>query len=711
MKPSPSLISTLLLACTGIVAAADSIDAPADGGETLLLDRLVITGTRTSRTLTDSPVKTDVFTASEIESRGGVSLADSLRLMPSVRFENDCQNCGLNQIQLLGLSTDYTAILFDGAPLYAGLAKIYGADIFPTIFIDRIEIVKGASSVLYGPEAIAGVVNLITEPPTAPATRFTATHSLFPGGATGHEGTFRVTRPSASGRAAITVYGYHTRRDGLDLTGDGFTELPEFRNSVVGFQLVHRPSTDATLQATYQFLDQAHRGGDRLDLAEEQARVAESLQHRFHSLLLDWRKTLGPDLSYELKAAYTRIHRDSFYGARANAEQIAYDKAVASGYGGSLDDYVAAPAHQAAIDATGRLVAGDTLNRVYFVDASVRHTRGAHELVAGTQARLEKLDDSRPLDPAIRPTFDQFANCGVFVQDIWTFRHGLEFVPGIRADWHDNIGGVIYSPRLALRYEPAHDLVFRTSYAAGFNAPGAFNEAAHIGGTFTLRNAPALAEERAQTFSAGFEWYPAPLHRTLGLSSMVYHNRLRDTFEIDDTGTASGDPDLWLRINGPDSRIFTWETGVNWLPTGGLRVEASLSYIHARFDTPIDRVTGLSTREFIERPEWSGLVSLTYRRGPWETFASLNCTGTMLVVGEDSDRFRRSQAFHEADLGLSYTFRPGTKRAALRVGLAVRNLFNSYQTDLDNSGENRDVTYLYGPTRPRTVTLSAGLQY
>ena len=77
--------------------------------------------------------------------------------MPSVRFENDCQNCGINQIQLLGLSTDYTAILFDGAPLYPGLAKVYGASLFPAIFIDRIEVVKGSSSVLYGPEAIAAV--------------------------------------------------------------------------------------------------------------------------------------------------------------------------------------------------------------------------------------------------------------------------------------------------------------------------------------------------------------------------------------------------------------------------------------------------------------------------------------------------------------------------------------------------------------------------
>jgi outer membrane receptor for ferrienterochelin and colicins len=75
----------------------------------------------------------------------------ALKMIPTARFENNCQNCRLNEIQLLGLGTDYTANLFDGAPLYSGLAEVYGADLFPSVFIDRIEVVKGGSSVLYEP--------------------------------------------------------------------------------------------------------------------------------------------------------------------------------------------------------------------------------------------------------------------------------------------------------------------------------------------------------------------------------------------------------------------------------------------------------------------------------------------------------------------------------------------------------------------------------
>jgi outer membrane receptor for ferrienterochelin and colicins len=683
--------------------------APATASsEAVLLDPLTVTGTRTARTVTDSPVKTEVFTAYELESRGGVTLADSLRLMPSVRFENDCQNCGLNQIQLLGLSTDYTAILFDGAPLYPGLAKVYGASLFPAIFIDRIEVVKGSSSVLYGPEAIAGVVNLITEAPTAPVTRFTTTLEALPDDALNREATFRVSRPLANGKTAVTVYGLYTDRDAIDLTTDGFSEIPEFENRVVGTQVFHRPTETGQLKATYQYLDQAHRGGDQISRPEEQARVAESLKHAIHTLGLDWKQALTPDSSYELKTAYTRIQRDSFYGARADYEQTAWDEA---GNPGTLAAYAADPANQAAIDAVGRRVFGDTVNEVFFIDGSARRVLGDHEFVVGAQARQEKLSDARPNDPAIADTFDQFSTYGVFVQDIWSVTPDFEIVPGLRADQHENVDGTVYSPRLALRYEPVNDLILRASYAAGFNAPGAFNEDAHIGGTIRLRNDPALTEESADTYSLGVEWYPAALNRTVGLTSTVYFTQLADTFDIDDSGLVSGDPDIWLRSNGPDSEIFVWENGFNWIISDGLKLEGSVSYIHARFDEPIARVTGLTTDEYIERPEWTGLLALTYRTGAWETFASLNYTGTMLAVGEDSDRFRRTDSFHEVDLGVAYAFRIGKSDTLWKAGLGLKNVFDSYQDDLDDSGEARDVTYVYGPTRPRSVYLTLGAEF
>jgi outer membrane receptor for ferrienterochelin and colicins len=720
LKITQALLTALVWFPSASTAHTPETYAPANE-ESILLDPISVTGTRTPRSLTDSPVKTDIFTAAEIESRGGVTLADSLRLMPSVRFENDCQNCGMNQIQLLGLSTDYTAILFDGAPLYPGLAKVYGASLFPAIFIDRIEVVKGSSSVLYGPEAIAGVVNLITEKPTAPVTRFSSTLEFLPSNALNREATFRVSRPLANNKTAVTVYGLYTDRDGIDLTTDGFTEIPEFRNNVVGLQVFHNPSDTASLKATYQYLDQAHRGGDQFNLPEEQSRVAESLKHQIHTFGLDWKNEITPDFSYEMKGAYTRIHRDSHYGARSDYEYTAFqedgnpafvdEENPTAGESAALAAYASSPANAAAINAAGRRVVGATLNEVFFVDTSVRRVINDHELVGGVQARQEKLSDSRPNDPTIANTFDQFSTYGIFAQDIWSVTRKVEIVPGIRADEHQNVDGTVYSPRLALRYEPVNDFILRTSYAAGFNAPGAYNEDAHIGGTVSIRNAPGLKQESANTYSFGAEWYPAQFKRKVGLSSTVYYTQLADTFDIDDSGTVSGDNDIWLRTNGPESKVFFWENGFNWILTEGLKLEGSVSYIHARFDQPIERVTGLTTDEFIKRPEWTSMLSLTHHTGPWETFISLNYTGNMLAVGEEGERFRRTDAFYEVDLGVSYAFQIGKSNTRWKAGLGLKNILDSYQDDLDNSGEDRDPTYVYGPTRPRSVYLTLGAEF
>ncbi|WP_342750830.1 Plug domain-containing protein [Termitidicoccus mucosus] len=124
-------IAQFVIAAAIITNGYDAHSAPHPEDEVINMERITVsTGTRTERLASDAPIKTEFFLASEIKAHGGVTLADSLRLVPSARFESSCSNCGLNEIQLLGLSTDYTAILFDGAPLYSGLAKVYGADLF-----------------------------------------------------------------------------------------------------------------------------------------------------------------------------------------------------------------------------------------------------------------------------------------------------------------------------------------------------------------------------------------------------------------------------------------------------------------------------------------------------------------------------------------------------------------------------------------------------
>ena len=135
---------------------------------------VVSTATRTERLLKEVPIKTELLGGEDFEMAGKYDLGQAIELLNGARSENNCQNCGTTEIQLLGLPGIYNQILIDGLPLFTGAAAVYGVDQVPTIFIDRIEVVKGGGSALYGPGAVAGIINLIPEEPY-----HTHTHTSF----------------------------------------------------------------------------------------------------------------------------------------------------------------------------------------------------------------------------------------------------------------------------------------------------------------------------------------------------------------------------------------------------------------------------------------------------------------------------------------------------------------------------------------------------
>ena len=99
------------------------------------------------------------------ESTNATNLAQGLIFQPGVRVENNCQNCGFNQVRINGLDGRYSQILIDSRPIMSALAGVYGLEQIPTNMIERVEVVRGGGSALFGSSAIAGVINIITKEP------------------------------------------------------------------------------------------------------------------------------------------------------------------------------------------------------------------------------------------------------------------------------------------------------------------------------------------------------------------------------------------------------------------------------------------------------------------------------------------------------------------------------------------------------------------
>ena len=133
--------------------------------DVVALDQIVISASRTEVVRRNSPALVNVMTAGIIEQTNAVCLAEALPFQPGVRVENDCQNCGFNQVRINGLDGHYSQILIDSRPVFSALAGVYGLEQIPANMIDRVEVVRGGGSALYGSSAIGGTINIITRDP------------------------------------------------------------------------------------------------------------------------------------------------------------------------------------------------------------------------------------------------------------------------------------------------------------------------------------------------------------------------------------------------------------------------------------------------------------------------------------------------------------------------------------------------------------------
>lgn len=129
------------------------------------LDGVVVTANRSETTRRLAPTLVNVMDFKLFEQTNSTTLAQGLNFQPGVRVENNCQNCGFQQVRINGLDGPYTQILIDSRPVFSALAGVYGLEQIPANMIERVEVMRGGGSALFGASAIAGTINIITKEP------------------------------------------------------------------------------------------------------------------------------------------------------------------------------------------------------------------------------------------------------------------------------------------------------------------------------------------------------------------------------------------------------------------------------------------------------------------------------------------------------------------------------------------------------------------
>ncbi|MFW5756971.1 MAG: TonB-dependent receptor, partial [Tangfeifania sp.] len=131
------------------------------------IEQVVVSADRNEKSRKETPSIVNTINPKLFQRTQNVTLAEGLSFSPGLRMENNCQNCGFSQIRMNGLEGPYSQILINSRPIFSGLAGVYGLELIPANMIERIEVIRGGGSSMYGSNAIAGTINLLTKDPIA----------------------------------------------------------------------------------------------------------------------------------------------------------------------------------------------------------------------------------------------------------------------------------------------------------------------------------------------------------------------------------------------------------------------------------------------------------------------------------------------------------------------------------------------------------------
>lgn len=660
--------------------------------EASLLDEVVITGTKTFKRKTNSPVIVNILNSQALNNVQACNLSEGLKFQPGLRVETDCQTCNYTQLRMNGLAGGYSQILINGRPIFSPLTGLYGLEQIPVNMVDRIETIRGGGSTLYGSSAIGGVVNIITKTPKDNSYDVNYTYQSIKGNANDHIVNGNATVVSNSGKSGISLFVNKRERDTYDANGDNFSELSELKNTSFGTNIFILPSENQKLEASLSNLNEYRYGGEMVDKAPHLALQSEERTHNVLMGSLDYQINFNNENNSIITyLAGQQTDRDHYTGLFPD-EQI------------DIENHLSNPPYGTSKTVTFQ--SGVQLNHRFnhFLKGSNVFTFGSEYIMDDV---LDKIDAYNYIIDQSTKTF------AFFLQSDWEITPTLNLLSGVRADKHNLVGKVIFSPRFSLLYKPESNLQFRSTWSTGFRAPQAFDTDLHIafagGGISRISLADKLKEERSNSFSASINYDKPTEHYIIGFTLESFYTHLRDAFFLAPLGEDEfGERFEKQNGNGATVKGLTFEIRANY--DKKIQLEAGFNIQSSKFDTAVQNIQGLpALREFLRTPNEYGFGMLSFTPNQkFSTTISYVYTGTMKIAHfagapeQTVDAYTTSKAFSELGIKSSYRFNLKNIDTGLEVFGGVKNIFDAYQSDFD-SGKNRDSNYVYGPGSPRTV--------
>ena len=455
---SPRLLGLVLtLAVPGFAQEPPKPEEPEE--PVRIEEEITVTAGHSDRRIQDVPLRVEVVDREDIEEKALMtpgSVAMLLGETTGLRVQTTAPTTGAANVRIQGLRGRYTLLLSDGLPLYGAEGGSLSLLQVPPLDLGQVEIVKGAASALYGPSALGGVVNLVSQAPTQRQRQGLVNASTQEA----VDATAWLVEPPRGAWAGSLLAGFHGQRR-QDTDDDGWSDLPSFARGVLRPRLFWNDNAGRSLFLTAGAMAEDREGGtEEGRVAPDGLPFAQDLDSRRADAGLVGRFAFGRGLLLSVRGSFT-------WGRE-------------------------------------RRVFGDVLERgdrtAGFGEAVLGGTAGRHTWLVGAAVQTD-VYDSRDL-----PAFDYtFTTPGLFAQD--ELRLGSKTALGLsaRVDHHSEYG-TLASPRVSLLYRPADGWTARLSAGTGFFAPTPFLEETEETGLSRLLPLSGLVAERARSASGDVSW-------------------------------------------------------------------------------------------------------------------------------------------------------------------------------------------------------------
>ncbi|MBN3582310.1 TonB-dependent receptor [Algoriphagus aestuarii] len=589
----------------GFRTLTKSVTVPLDGSDNLLfelenmdsgLDEVVVSGTMQEVSKLESPVPVEVYSANFFRANPTPSVFESLQNVNGVRPQINCNVCNTGDIHINGLEGPYTMILIDGMPIVSGLATVYGLTGIPQSLINRMEVVKGPASTLYGSEAVGGLINVITKSPvSAPLV------SIDGFGTSWGEMNLDLGFRSEFGSKVKSLTGINAfyYDNPIDNNQDGFTDLT-LSKRISLFQKINvdRPDNRIfTMAGRYVYEDRwggqmnwnkDYRGGDEI--------YGESIYTSRWETFGTYQLPSSESLNFMFSA--NGHHQNSVYGTTVYI----------------ADQYIG----------FGQLTWTEAISK--------------HHFLTGLAYRYTYYDDNTPVTASSDGAFNQPSKIhlpGAFIQDEIKFKETQSLLLGLRYDYN-SVHGSIFSPRINLKISSTDkSMVLRASIGNGFRVANVFTEDhAALTGAREVVFAEELKPEQSWNTNINLvKKFYSDKGTFVGIDATAFYtyftNRIIPDYETDPNQIIYANLDGSAVSKGISTTVdIAWASGVS-MTAGATLMDVS------------QEEEGIKTRQLLTE-RFSGVWSIGYEIAAWDL--SFDYTGNVYspmrlpLLGDLDDR-------------------------------------------------------------------------